>query len=526
MHDDELLFADEHPPAAAPETEHPPWNILIVDDDEEVHTVTKLVLSNFSFAGRPLQFYSVYSATEGRDFLLKHDDVAVIFLDVVMEEVDSGLKLVHVIRRELQNQLVRIILRTGQPGHAPEARVIVDYDINDYKEKTELTSQKLITTLITALRSYRDLITIERNKNGLEQIVQSSPEIFRLQSLQNFAAGVLTQLSALLYLDRNSLYLKTASFAASSEENGFHILAATGHFSNEPAPPHITDLVRQRLQPALQEQRSVYADDHFVLYWRGPVAGAYLIYMEGTPPMNDLDRQLLDIFCLNVSAAFENLHLHHQMDLTRQEMLFLLMEAAETRSKETGHHVRRVGEYSALLGQWYGMSETEVELLRMAAPMHDIGKLGITDNILHKPSRLTEEEFAFMKRHTIIGHDMLSHSGLDVLRAAAIIALQHHEHFDGSGYPNGLSGDGIHLHARITIIADVFDALSSSRSYKIPWTLDHTLEHLRTHSGSHFDPVLIDLFMNHLEEILEVQKSLQDVPPSDTPRFDPNTGVL
>ena len=172
------------------------------------------------------------------------------------------------------------------------------------------------------------------------------------------------------------------------------------------------------------------------------------------------------------------------------------------------------------------MSETEVELLRMAAPMHDIGKLGITDNILHKPSRLTEEEFAFMKRHTIIGHDMLSHSGLDVLRAAAIIALQHHEHFDGSGYPKGLSGDGIHLHARITIIADVFDALSSSRSYKIPWTLDHTLEHLRTHSGSHFDPVLIDLFMNHLEEILEVQKSLQDVPPSDTPRFDPNTGVL
>ena len=198
MSDEFLEFANEvedsRPSDAA-------WKILIVDDEEEVHSVTRMVLEDFSFAGMGVRFLSAYSSAEAVELLKQHDNIALVFLDVVMEAEDAGLRLVKYIRNDLKNHLLRIILRTGQPGKAPESKVIVEYDINDYKEKTELTAQKLQTTVVAALRSYRDLLTIEMNKNSLEKIIQASPEIFRLQSLQNFASSVLTQLVAMLYLN-------------------------------------------------------------------------------------------------------------------------------------------------------------------------------------------------------------------------------------------------------------------------------------------------------------------------------------
>ena len=322
MDDEMLVFLDdEEQTTKAIEA----WQVLIVDDEPEIHTVTKFVLNEFVFDGRRLEFNSVYSGQEARDFLRGRDDIALILLDVVMESEESGLELVHFIRRELGNQFVRIILRTGQPGYAPESKVIMEYDINDYKEKTELTSQRLVTALVSALRSYRDLTAIANNKRGLEQIIKASPEIFRMQSLQNFANGVLTQLTSLLYLKRDALYLKsTASFAAAQHSGDpFQILAATGRFEkmlDKQLDDTMSPEVMARIKESLEQEKNIYLDDYFVMYQRSASGdAAYLIYLETYASFGRVDRKLMDIFCQHVSAAFENLNMQTQGDALRYE---------------------------------------------------------------------------------------------------------------------------------------------------------------------------------------------------------------
>ncbi|MBF0094322.1 MAG: diguanylate cyclase [Alphaproteobacteria bacterium] len=171
------------------------WKVLVVDDDEGIHSVTRLILAKVSYLGRRIALLHAYSAREAREMLTREPDVAVILLDVVMETDDAGLLLVHHIRRELGNRMVRIILRTGQPGQAPEERVIVDYDINDYREKTELTSQKLTTSLISALRSYQDIMAVEALRAGLQRIIDTSNDLFRQRRFEAFAKGVIDTLS-------------------------------------------------------------------------------------------------------------------------------------------------------------------------------------------------------------------------------------------------------------------------------------------------------------------------------------------
>ncbi len=509
MADDSIVFAAESESSTA--QLHDVWRILIVDDEEQVHVVTRLVLQGFTFEGKGIEMISAFSAAEARKALAETEHIALVLLDVVMERDDAGLQLVHYIRETLGNKMIRIILRTGQPGAAPEANVIVDYDINDYREKTELTAQKLLTTVISALRSYRDLSIIEMNKNGLEKIIEASPEIFRMQSMQNFAAGILMQLSSMLKLSEKSLYLKISSFAATCRKDGdLNILAATGEFSaaTDSALPLE---VKNKIDYVLGIHRSMFFDGYFILYWQSKGDYSYLIYMEGTPPISDLDRRLLDIFCLNISAAFENLKLHLDMYDTQREVFFRLAEVAETRSQETGNHVRRVAEYVSLLGKHYGLSEKEVDMMHLAAPMHDIGKLGIPDGILNKPGKLTETEFQVIKRHSLIGHDMLHGSELEMLNVAAVIAAQHHERYDGTGYPAGLQGEDIHIYARITAIADVFDALGSDRVYKKAWPLPEIIAYFEQQRGKQFDPGLTDLFLSHMDQMLAIREEFLDI---------------
>jgi len=190
--DDEIIFAEENEDKEAEENEAETWKVMIVDDDEQVHQVTQLSLGDFRFEGKSINFVSAYSGEEAKKVISQNPDVAFIFLDVVMETNDAGLKLVKYIREELNNRLVRIVLRTGQPGEAPEASVIVDYDINDYKTKTELTQQKMLVTTISALRSYRDVMEIENNRKTLavlndslkEQASELSQSLRELQQTQ------------------------------------------------------------------------------------------------------------------------------------------------------------------------------------------------------------------------------------------------------------------------------------------------------------------------------------------------------
>jgi len=195
-----------------------------------------------------------------------------------------------------------------------------------------------------------------------------------------------------------------------------------------------------------------------------------------------------------------------EIEDAHRETIFTIGVIEEQRSKETKYHTIRVAKYCQLFGQKAGLSDLEVDLLTTAAPLHDIGKLGIPDSVLLKPGTLTDEEFEVMKTHATIGYNMLSHSKRDVLQAAATIAHQHHERWDGTGYPQGLKGDDIHIFGRIVTLADVFDALSTERIYKQRWVLDDTLDYIREKRARQFDPVLVDILLDNLDAFVEIQQ--------------------
>jgi PAS domain S-box-containing protein len=202
--------------------------------------------------------------------------------------------------------------------------------------------------------------------------------------------------------------------------------------------------------------------------------------------------------------------IHKELENNQKEIIYKMGEIGESRSQETGNHVKRVALYSKLLAQFCGLPEKQSNLIFIASPMHDIGKVAIPDYVLNKHGKLDEKEWEIMMTHSQIGYDILKNSKRSILKAAAIVAHQHHEKWDGSGYPNGLKGKEIHLFGRITAVADVFDALGSDRVYKKAWDLDKIIDFMQSQKGKHFDPKLIDIFLKNLDKFLEIKDKLKD----------------
>jgi len=510
----DLIYAPEGDDSSQHELPNSPWKILIIDDEPDIHEVTQMSLKNFMFDGAGLEFISAYSAQQAKDILQTQTDIALALVDVVMEEDQAGLNLVHHIREELNNKIIRIVLRTGQPGQAPESQVIRNYDINDYKEKTELTAQKLDSTVYTSLRSYRDLIALDLNQRGLEQIIHASAHLFTIPSISEFIQGVLRQLMALLYLGDDAFYVGCECVAFEKNKGDATVIAATGRFVDtigkapeDALDAHVYDLVKE----ALKSKKSILRNKEFVGYFEPHVGHEDVVYINSRNPLTHKDLSLLELFLRNVSVAYENVILHDEIDGSQRDMLYMLGDSIETRSKETGQHVRRVAEYCRLIALGTGIPEREAEIIEIASPLHDFGKIGIPDSILHKPGKLDAEEWDVMKSHARIGHDLLNNSEREILKAAAIIAGQHHEHWNGNGYPDGLKGTQIHVYARIVAIADVFDALGSKRCYKEPWELKQIVTHLTDQSGKQFDPDLINWVIANIDSMKQVRAAYPDI---------------
>ncbi len=209
-------------------------------------------------------------------------------------------------------------------------------------------------------------------------------------------------------------------------------------------------------------------------------------------------------------ALNENKLLNKEIEETQREVVFTMGAIGESRSKETGNHVKRVAEYSKLLALFYGLSEEEAEMLKQASPMHDIGKVAIPDDVLNKPGRFNEEERAIMDTHAQLGYEMLKHSQRPLLKAATIVAYEHHEKYNGSGYPRGLAEEEIHIYGRITALADVFDALGSDRVYKKAWDDERIFSLFKEERGKHFDPRLMDAFFENLDQFLIIRDRFKD----------------
>lgn len=227
-------------------------------------------------------------------------------------------------------------------------------------------------------------------------------------------------------------------------------------------------------------------------------------------PLKNNNEEIVEYMCIRHDIT-QIEKLHDELEDTQREIIYKLGELAECRSSETGQHVKRVAEYSKLLAIKIGLDEKDVNRLFMSSPMHDIGKVGIPDSILNKNGKLDSAEWEVMKTHAQIGYEILRTSKREILQAAAIVSYTHHERWDGSGYPLGLKGEDIHIFGRITAIADVFDALSSERVYKKAWSLEEVLKLFNEEKGKHFDPNLIDVFMNNLDEILEIKEKFKDI---------------
>lgn len=495
----EIMFAEE----TVLEASNAPWKVLIVDDEESVHTITKSVLKNQEIDGRGIEFYSAFSGSEAIEILSNIDEIAVIFLDVVMESNEAGLEACRRIREELQNDLVRIILRTGQPGSAPENEVIIKYRINDYKEKTDLTASKLFSCMVTAIRSYQDLINLEQSKKGLKKVIEATKTITKKKSIGMFLEGILDQLVFILDASESSVTTERSScYTISCEPNDrYQIMSWMGDKQDQDIT--FADLpvdVQSIITDCHREESNIIRDNLYAGYFHFGEEQGYIFCLAGSHELQEIDKNLLNIFSGNINVALENLFLNEEIINTQTELIEKLGEVVEKRSTEASQHVNRVAEFSYELALDYGLPEVDARLLSSASPMHDIGKVGIPDAILLKPGKLTEEEFEVMKTHAQIGHNIFSTSKRALLQAASVIALDHHEKWNGSGYPNAKKGEDIHIYGRITAVADVFDALYHNRCYKPAWKIEDIVDLFKEQRGIHFDPTLVDLVLDNLEK--------------------------
>jgi signal transduction histidine kinase len=311
--DDVLHLIDDS--GAAPETSTGrKWKVAVIDDDAAVHEGTRFALSDYSLHGQTLEILSAYSAAEGRTLMHAHPDIAAVLLDVIMETDAAGLDLVEYIRNEIKNETVRIILRTGQPGQAPERRVIVQYDINDYKAKTELTADKLFTSLTAALRSYQQLERMVQTRRGLEIIIDAASTLYDFKSMQRLAEGVLTQIASLLNVDCAGILVLRDNGNAANDD--FSVLAGSGCYSRFIGAAGSKSLdpdLRSMVEAAFKRRKHEFVDHRTVLYVRTGSGREVVVLLQAERQLSETDRSLVEIFGSRLSIAFDNVILYQQL---------------------------------------------------------------------------------------------------------------------------------------------------------------------------------------------------------------------
>jgi diguanylate cyclase (GGDEF)-like protein len=313
---DELIFLEDDGSTDEQVVLGKDWNVLIVDDDEEIHTVTRLALADLVVNDRKLNFIHAYSAKQAKELLHEYDStIAIILLDVVMETDDAGFDVVKYIREDMNLLEPRIILRTGQPGYAPEEQVIKLYDINDYKTKTELTRAKLLTTIISSLRSYQQIVTISQNRAGLEKIIASSANLFEEHSVKAFCEGVVTQISSLIGLDSEGLLCARAGSLIDREDEEVYVLGAAGEYAkfiNKPIDELNSVEIAENIARCLRLKKHIFEQGFSVLFiCRAGFEAA--VFVRQTHEINELDKHLLEVFLSSISVGYENVNLFHEL---------------------------------------------------------------------------------------------------------------------------------------------------------------------------------------------------------------------
>jgi response regulator RpfG family c-di-GMP phosphodiesterase len=501
--------------------------ILVVDDEIVIRELLTDILSDEGF--------QVETAPNGKAALEKiHnlDDLVAVFTDIMMPEMD-GIELIRNVRKAAPS--VVCIVMTGyatlETARAAVKEGAYDYvlkpfnlseiklAVNNALERRRLSTENARLLEITELFNISETIASIRDEKRLLDFV-----------LHAALARVGARRGSVMTVSDTGETLRVAnSVGLPTQYNGSYVAmgnSISGWVAENVQPLFVQDIKKNpdmaRMSQQLHEQSfiSVPLERKSTPLSEpsaqgapppGVIAVLNVTEKEDGGEFSESDLKTLSIIANHAAAALENVRLLNDIEDAQREIVFTLGEIVETRSRETGNHVKRVAEYSKLLGLRCGLSAEEAEVLRLASPLHDVGKVGIRDAILNKPGKLSAEEFDIIKTHTLIGYDMLKPAKGRVLQAAAIIALHHHEHFDGGGYPYQRKGKDIHLYGRIVGIADVFDALGAKRVYKPAWELERILEYFRDKRGKQFDPELIDVFFANLEEILSIRDAFPEL---------------
>ncbi len=497
--------------------------ILIVDDE--------LIIRELLFDILTEEGFSVEMAPDGETalkFIREENEIAVLFTDIMMPKMD-GITLIHK-AKEMNPGIVPIIM-TGY-ATIETARAAVKEGAYDYVLKP-FNITEIKTVVSNALERNR-LIQENARLKEITELFKISENISSMRDEEQLFRFILNaalehtqaKRGSILEVIEDGKYLKVVvSTGLPSELNGKIIPVDTNTVSGfvvKNIEPLLIEDISQNpdiqnsliglkntsfISVPLQRKKSEFIESHpLTISEQDVIAVLNVTDKSDGEIFSETDLKVLKIIANHGASAIENARLIREIETAQREIVFTLGEIVETRSRETGSHVKRVAEYSKLLALKLGLSIKEAEILRLASPLHDVGKVGIPDAILNKPGPLTPSEFDVIKTHTTIGYDMLSKTKGVVLQSAAIIALEHHERYDGNGYPNGKKGKDIHIFGRIVGIADVFDALGVERVYKRAWTLNEIKEYFAEQRGKQFDPDLVDTFFSNIEEILQIRE--------------------
>jgi response regulator RpfG family c-di-GMP phosphodiesterase len=483
------------------------WKILIVDDEPGVLQVTKNNLRNFNYLGHGLEFIEAGSAREAKDKLHLHPDISLALLDIVMETKDAGLELVKYIRDDLANSEMRLIVRTGQPGIVSEKHVVEQYDINDFKEKTDLTALRLYTAVKFSLKDYHQRASIEKHKQALRHIIDVTPYLYGLKPdyLDDFFKWILNQLVHVYQIAHTGMistfhgsYVPFHGLMATFDQNHVKVQATIGEFELDTFNP-------ERYQHIIETSKKIVLDggpstslrsEAIVIPLKTTNAALGFVYLESKNGLNKDDFELTHVLANQCAACLDNYNLFRNLEKTYDQSIDMLARVAEFKDQASGGHIYRTQELTKRLSTALGLANHDIIAFAKASRLHDIGKVGIPDAILSKPGRLTPEEFKIVTTHTIIGEEILKNN--PALEIAKVVARSHHERWDGTGYPDGLKANDIPLVARIVSAIDVFDALASPRPYKKPWPINDVISEIESASGKQFDPKIITTFSNLL----------------------------
>ncbi len=453
--------------------------ILIIDDMEaNINTLMELLDDK----------YDILAALDGQSGLelLEEEDIDLILLDIMMPQM-NGFEVCRRLKNNSKTKEIPVIFITADNN---ESSIEKAYEVGgvDYITKP-FKAREVLSRINTHL-------SLAEQKHLLEKNLQEN--IILLNQYKEV-------------VDKGSIVSKTDPKGKITYVNdefckisGYTKEELIGKNHNIVRDPHSPKTIYANLWDTIQHKK----------LWKGEVKnlkkdGGYYVVQSIVMPILDSNGEIEEYISVRHDTT-DIYNLRQEIEDTQKEVVFTMGAIGETRSKETGNHVKRVAEYSRILAKYAGLSEENVILLADASPMHDIGKVGIPDNILHKPGKLTEDEFEIMRTHAELGYKMLAHSNRALLKTAAKVALEHHERWDGFGYPKHLKGEEISIEGRITAVADVFDALGSDRVYKEAWEDEKIFEYFKEQKGKQFDPKLIDIFFEHLEKFLEIRKEFQD----------------